>query len=217
MFSKILLIGTLLFGWACRFTAYAQPIPVKHSIGLVAAPVLYSTGDRWGKSLGIQYEATFGPKETVSLVSSLAFLQKSISSVSFRIDPPTMSAHYAFDLGAKLNVRILGGRLSFLAGYGVMTGYEILSGSTYLTTYSAASPVPRFYILNAMPTSSGVDSPTLRSAIYHGAVTQLQYEYELSRKLALGGQVKIRLMSRNRPTENNQVNTFGLLLKYRLN
>jgi hypothetical protein len=217
MLHKLLLIGTFVLGWTCPFTADAQKVPVKHSLGLVAAPVLYSTGDRWGKSLGVQYEAGFGSKEIVSVVSSLSFLQKSIIATPGRIGSPTMAAHYVFDAGAKLNLPLLGGKLSFLAGYGVMWGNEILSGSTYLSTYGSSSPVGQFYLASTRSKSSGIDTYTLRNVTYDGAVYQLQYEHPLSRKLTLGGHVKIRYMSRSRPTENNQVNTFGLLIKYTLN
>jgi hypothetical protein len=217
MLNKALLIGTLLFGWACPFAAHAQSLPVKHSVGLILAPVLYSTGDRWGKSLGVQYEAEFGQKQTLGLVGSFSLLQKSIGGNERIFGSATMSAHYVFDIGAKLSLRILGGGLSFQAGYGAMWGHEILSGAYYLTIFSASSPRPHFYLTSTRPTFSGGQTPTLRNVTYQGAVYQLQYEHPLSRKLALGGHVKIRYMSRSFPTENNQVNTFGLLIKYTLN
>ena len=101
----------------------------RHSMGLEYARVFFSRGDIWGDALRIQHTVGFGRRQIIGLQTSVGMVQKQRYSSAVSYGSGLQAAYYSVDIGPKLNIGILGSKISVMVGYAWLWGNEIQPGN----------------------------------------------------------------------------------------
>ncbi|MBO0930036.1 hypothetical protein [Fibrella aquatilis] len=186
---------------------------IKHSIGVEYARVFFSRGDIWGDALRIQHNVSFGKQQLINLQTSVGMLQKQRYSSEAGFGSGLQAAYYSFDLGPKLNIGLLGSKISLMAGYAWLWGNELQPG--YAVGIVKPGDAVYFLVEPREPAAIFVNK------LYDGPALQMQIAVPLNERfsIAVTGRTLIVYTKEQRDQFftariNNMTASLGIMAQY---